>query len=70
MLWLWDYKKIITYRFVAMLDVVLWAKMHDLRLFDDKLSKLLYTNEDEPVIRSHYHLLDADSPPTYVASDH
>ena len=35
-----------------MLNVVFWARTHYLRLSDDKLSKLLYTNEDESVIRS------------------
>ncbi|MCQ8228400.1 DUF6387 family protein [Pantoea trifolii] len=34
-------KKIITYRLIAMLDVLLWAKMNELRLSDDRLSRLL-----------------------------
>jgi len=56
-------KKIITYRLIAMLDVLLWAKMNDLRLSDDRLSRLLYTDEDdEAVIRLHYHIKDADRP--------
>jgi len=46
-----------------MLDVLLWAKMNDLRLSDDRLSRLLYTDEDdEAVIRLHYHIKDADRP--------
>lgn len=52
MLWSWDYMKTFIYRLVAMLNVVLWARTHYLLLSDDKLSKLLYTNEDESVIHS------------------
>jgi len=56
-------KKIITYRLIAMLDVLLWAKMNDLRLSDDRLSRLLYTDEDdEAMIRLNYHIKDADRP--------
>ncbi|MGC1059586.1 DUF6387 family protein [Pantoea agglomerans] len=56
-------KKIISYRLIAMLDMLLWAKMNDLRLSDDRLSRLLYTDEDdEAVIRLHYHIKDADRP--------
>ncbi|MGC0784581.1 DUF6387 family protein [Pantoea agglomerans] len=56
-------KKIISYRLIAMLDMLLWAKMNDLRISDDRLSRLLYTDEDdEAVIRLHYHIKEADRP--------
>lgn len=46
-----------------MLDVLLWAKVYDLRVSDDRLSRLLYTDEDdEAVIRLSYHIKDADRP--------
>lgn len=56
-------KKIISYRLIAVLDVLLWAKVYDLRVSDDRLSRLLYTDEDdEAVIRLSYHIKDADRP--------
>jgi hypothetical protein len=56
-------KKIISYRLIAMLDVLLWSKRKDVRVSDDRLSRLLYTDEDdEASIRLHYHIKDADRP--------
>lgn len=56
-------KKIINYRLPAMLDILLWAKRKDVRVSDDRLSRLLYTDEDdEASIRLHYHIKDADRP--------
>lgn len=56
-------KKIITYRLIAMLDVLLWANMNELRLSDDRISRLLYTDEDdEAVIHLNYQVKNADRP--------
>lgn len=56
-------KKIITYRLIAMLDILLYAKIYDIRLSDERLSRLLYTDEDdESVIRVNYQIKDADRP--------
>ena len=56
-------KKIINYRLVAMLDILLWAKRKELRISDDRLSRLLYTDEDEEVsTRLGYHIKDSDRP--------
>lgn len=46
-----------------MLDILLWAKRKDVRVSDDRLSRLLYTDEDdEASIRLNYHIKDADRP--------
>lgn len=56
-------KKIINYRLVAMLDILLWAKRKELRISDDRLSRLLYTDEDEETTtRLGYHIKDSDRP--------
>lgn len=56
-------KKLMSYRIVAMLDILMWAKIHKIRISDDRLSRLLYTDEDdEAVIRLNYHIKDADRP--------
>lgn len=59
----WTIKKIISYRLIAMLDILLWAKLNDLRLSDDRLSRLLYTDEDaESLLRVNYPIKEADGP--------
>lgn len=46
-----------------MLDILLWAKRKELRISDDRLSRLLYTDEDEETtIRLGYHIKDSDRP--------
>lgn len=56
-------KKIISYRLVAMLDILLWAKRHEVRISDDRLSRLLYTDDDdESVVRQQNHIKDSDRP--------
>lgn len=56
-------KKIINYRIVPMLDIINWAKKNGVRISDDRLSRLLYTDDDdEDIIRSESQLKDTDRP--------
>ncbi|EPD0902664.1 DUF6387 family protein [Yersinia enterocolitica] len=56
-------KKLITYRVMAMLDILMWAKIHKVRISDDRLSRLLYTDEDEEnETRLNHHIRDSDRP--------
>lgn len=56
-------KKVINYRIVAMLDVLKWAKDQDVRISDDRLSRLLYNDDDdEETTRSESQIKDTDRP--------
>lgn len=56
-------KKLISYRIMAMLDILMWAKIHKVRISDDRLSRLLYTDEDEEdETRLSNHIRDSDRP--------
>ncbi|TPE16015.1 hypothetical protein FJP62_11520 [Pantoea vagans] len=46
-----------------MLDLLKWAKDHDVRIFDARLSRLLYTDEDEEdIIGSESQTKDTNKP--------
>lgn len=48
---------------MAMLDILMWAKIHKVRISDDRLSRLLYTDEDEEdETRLSNHIRDSDRP--------
>lgn len=56
-------KKLINYRIIAMLDILMWSKHHSVRISDDRLSRLLYTDEDEEEdTRLSHHIRDSDRP--------
>ncbi|MCW8112971.1 DUF6387 family protein [Yersinia intermedia] len=56
-------KKIINYRLIPMLDILLWANIKKVRVSDDRLSRLLYTDDDdESATRLHYQIKDTDRP--------
>ncbi|MFL6615162.1 MAG: DUF6387 family protein [Pantoea agglomerans] len=56
-------KKLINYRIMAMLDILMWSKIHNVRISDDRLSRLLYTDEDEEEeTRLSNHIRDSDRP--------
>lgn len=46
-----------------MLDLLAWSERKKVLLSDDRLSRLLYTDEDDDkAIRQGYHIRDADRP--------
>lgn len=56
-------KKLISYRIIPMLDLLAWSERKKVLLSDDRLSRLLYTDEDDDkAIRQGYHIRDADRP--------
>lgn len=56
-------KKIINYRLIPMLDILFWASCNDVRISEDRLSRLLYTDDDdESQTRLHYQIKDTDRP--------
>lgn len=56
-------KKIINYRLIPMIDILIWAKHHDIRVSDDHLSSLLYDHADkEGRIRANNQIKDTDRP--------
>ncbi len=56
-------KKIINYRLIPLLDILIWANIHKVRVSDDRLSRLLYTDADyESAARHHYQIKDTDRP--------
>ncbi|MEI2683678.1 DUF6387 family protein [Erwinia aphidicola] len=62
-------KKLINYRIMAMLDILMWAKIYKVRISDDRLSRLLYTDEDEEYeTRLSNHIRDSDRPLANKAS--
>ncbi|MCL6398362.1 DUF6387 family protein [Pectobacterium odoriferum] len=56
-------KKIIDYRLIPLLDILTWAKHHDIRVSDAHLSSLLYDHADkEGRIRANNQIKDTDRP--------
>jgi hypothetical protein len=56
-------RKIINYRIIPMLDILAWAQVKQVRVSDDRLSRLLYTDDcDESDIRFQTHIKDSDRP--------
>jgi len=56
-------KKIVNYRLIPLLDILLWANINKVRVSDDRLSGLLYTDADyESATRHHYQIKDTDRP--------
>ncbi|MEI7336673.1 DUF6387 family protein [Pectobacterium carotovorum] len=56
-------KKIINYRLLAILDILIWAKRNDIRVSDDRLSTLLHSDTDEEdKTRSGSRIKDTDKP--------
>lgn len=56
-------KKIINYRLIPMIDIIAWATHRKVLVSDDRLSRLLYSDEDDDkTIRQGYHIRDADRP--------
>ncbi|MEI2605272.1 DUF6387 family protein [Erwinia aphidicola] len=56
-------KKMVSYRIIAMLDILMWSKIHKVRVSDDRLSRLLYTDDDnEDETRLNHHIRDSDRP--------
>lgn len=62
-------KKLISYRIIPMLDILIWAKIKKVRISDDRLSRLLYTDEDEESeMRLPQQIKDTDRPLALKAS--
>jgi len=62
-------KKLINYRIIPMLDILIWAKIKKVRISDDRLSRLLYTDEDEETeMRLPQQIKDTDRPLALKAS--
>lgn len=62
-------KKLINYRIVPMLDILKWAQDNEVRVSDDRLSRLLYTDDDdEENTRSESQIKDTDRPLAVKAS--
>lgn len=62
-------KKLINYRIVPMLDILKWAQDNEVRVSDDRLSRLLYTDDDsEDETRSESQIKDTDRPLAVKAS--
>ncbi|EEU5753001.1 hypothetical protein FAV31_003252, partial [Escherichia coli] len=40
-------KKIINYRLIPLIDILVWSNLHQVRVSEDRLSRLLYTDEDD-----------------------
>ncbi len=56
-------KKIINYRLLPILDILIWAKRNDIRVSDDRLSTLLHSDTDEEdKTRSGSRIKDTDKP--------
>ena len=52
-----------------MLDILIWAKIKKVRISDDRLSRLLYTDEDEESeMRLPQQIKDTDRPLALKAS--
>jgi hypothetical protein len=46
-----------------MLDILFWASCNGVRISEDRLSRLLYTDDDdESQTRLHYQIKDTDRP--------
>ena len=56
-------KKLINYRVIPMLDILVWAAIKKIRVSDDRLSRLLYTDDDaESEMRLPQQIKDTDRP--------
>jgi len=56
-------KKLMSYRIIPMLDLLAWSERKKVLLSDDRISRLIYRDEDDDkVIRQGYHIRDADRP--------
>ncbi|HDY8458803.1 TPA: hypothetical protein RRH39_004999, partial [Klebsiella pneumoniae] len=56
-------KKLISYRVIPMLDILVWAAVKKIRVSDDRLSRLLYTDDDEESeMRQSSQIKDTDRP--------
>ncbi|HCD1652409.1 TPA: hypothetical protein NBH92_005160, partial [Klebsiella pneumoniae] len=56
-------KKLISYRVIPMLDILVWAAVKKIRVSDDRLSRLLYTDDDdESEMRQSSQIKDTDRP--------
>ena len=56
-------KKLINYRIIPMLDILVWAEIKKVRISDDRLSRILYTDDDaESEIRLPQQIKDTDRP--------
>ncbi|HCT9899625.1 TPA: hypothetical protein OUD55_004279 [Citrobacter koseri] len=56
-------KKLISYRVIPMLDILVWAAIKKIRVSDDRLSRLLYTDDDEESdMRLSSQIKDTDRP--------
>ncbi|MCA6954150.1 DUF6387 family protein [Pectobacterium polaris] len=56
-------KKIINYRLLPILDILIWAKRNDIRVSDDRLSTLLHSDTDkEDKTRTGSRIKDTDKP--------
>ena len=62
-------KKLISYRVIPMLDILVWAAVKKIRVSDDRLSRLLYTDDDEESeMRQSSQIKDTDRPLALKAS--
>lgn len=62
-------KKLISYRVIPMLDILVWAAVRKIRVSDDRLSRLLYTDDDEESeMRQSSQIKDTDRPLALKAS--
>ncbi|KHT02568.1 DUF6387 family protein [Pectobacterium brasiliense] len=56
-------KKIINYRLIPMIDILVWSNLHKVRISEDRLSRLLYTDDDdEEQTRLNHQIRDTDRP--------
>ncbi|EEZ8963460.1 MULTISPECIES: DUF6387 family protein [Enterobacteriaceae] len=56
-------KKIINYRLIPLIDILVWSNLHQVRVSEDRLSRLLYTDEDdEEQTRLNHQIRDTDRP--------
>ncbi len=62
-------KKLISYRIIPMLGILIWAKIKKVRISDDSLSRLLYNDDDEESeMRLPQQIKDTDRPLVLKAS--
>lgn len=56
-------KKIINYRLIPLIDILVWSNLHQVRVSEDRLSRLLYTDDDnEEQMRLNHQIRDTDRP--------
>ncbi|EBT2284428.1 hypothetical protein CI530_20905, partial [Salmonella enterica] len=62
-------KKLINYRIIPMLDILVWAEIKKVRISDDRLSRLLYADDiEESEMRLSQQIKDTDRPLALKAS--